>query len=320
MNRFLILPLGVLLVASSAKAQSVNIPLPPPTPLGGTDAASGTPSSSDPGMAPVTRKAAAQFSDAELHDLGTGVAFPYELLDGVLKRYVDKRGDIYYLKAKGDNDLDIFARAVAIVDLKQFPVFSSPVSLTDPAKGTVPDRTAELAFWINAYNGLRIKAIADRYPDLSTRVFKTLDTTKNQTVAGRAYSFAELRQKIGAMDPRALFALMSGTKDGPSAPIGAFRFFGLNRQLDQSVQVFVSDLNKVAAPDRLTNSVEVSPFLAEVDAYFKPNKSSRRKSEGVRRVLSTYSARNGSRSYFATNEYTINFSLANSKLNEQLGR
>lgn len=310
-----------MLLASGANAQSVNIPLPPPTPLGGGDIASAmgnAPGLSSP-MAMRALKPAAQYSDAELRAMGTGVAFPYELLDGVLKRYVDKGGNVYYLKAKGDNDLDTFVRAVAIADLGQFPVFTTPVDLKDATKGMMPDRSPETPFWINSYNALRLKAIADRYPGISNTQLKQLDTAKNLTVAGQTYSFALLRQKIAAMDPRALFALMSGIKDGPSASIAVYRYSGLGQQLNLAVQGFVNDQTKVAAPDRLTSSVEVSPFLAEVDPFFKP-RGSRRKNAGVREVLSTYSKSGASRGYFATSEYTIKFSLADNKLNEQIGR
>lgn len=267
----------------------------------------------------IAGKPAAQYSDAELKAMGTGVAFPYELLDGFLKRYVDKSGGVYYLKARGDNDLDTFVRALAIADLGQFPVFTTKVDPALPAKGTFQDHSAELTFWVNAYNGLRLKAIADRYPNLSPTIFKQLDSAKNQTVAGQTYSFVELRQKIGKMDPRALFALMGGTKDAPSAPITVYRYSRLGQQLNQTVRAFINDQTKVATPDRLANSVEVSPFLTEVDPFFKPA-GTRRKYAGIRQLLSTYSSNSGSRGYFTTGEYAVNFSLANDKINEQAGR
>ncbi len=321
MNRFLLFPLGLLL-ASSAHAQTVQIPLPPPTPLGGTDFAGGTSAAmttdSSLPTAMIALKPAAKYSDAELRAMGTGVAFPYELLDGVLHRYVDKNGNIYYLKARGDNDLETFARAVAVADLGQFPVFTGMVSATDPKKGTFQDHTAELTFWINAYNGLRIKAIADRYPGVSNTMLKQLDTAKDQTVAGQTYSFAELRKKIAGMDARALFALMSGVKDGPSAPTSVFRYSRLNDQLNQAVRAFVNDPNKVSTPDRLANSVEASPFLAEVDTYFKPA-GDRHKNAGIRTLLSRYTKNSGARGYFTTGEYAVRFSLANDKLNEKIG-
>lgn len=322
MNRFFLLPLGAFLLATGARAQSVNIPLPPPTPLGGGDLASSGAGASGQSSSPtamIARKKAADYSDAELKAMGTGIAFPYELLDGVLKRYVNKSGDVYYLKAKGDNDLDTFARAVAIADLGQFPVFSSPVDPTNAAKGVMPDHSAELTFWVNAYNGLRLKAIADRYPGISNTVLKQLDAAKSQGVAGQSYSFAQLRQKIAGMDPRALFALMGGTKDGPSAPVTVYRYSGLGLQLNQAAKAFVNDQSKVSLPDRLANRVEVSPYLVEVDPYFKTG-GSRRKFSGVRQVLSTYTTNRVARGYFATSEYTINLSLGSDKLNEQMGR
>jgi len=320
MNHRFLLPLGLLLLPISARAQVTNIPLPPPTPLNGTDMASGsvaTGAADTSNTAMIATKKAADYSDAELHAMGSSVAFPYELLDGFLHRYVDKKGNVYYLKAKGDNDLDTFARALAVADVSNFPVFTDPVDPADPTKGVKANNSAELTFDINAYNGLRLKTIADLYPRVSASDLASLDKTKNLTIGGRQTSFFELRQKIGKMDPRALFALMSGMQDGPTAPFTVYRFSGLGAQLNAAVRGFVNDPNKVSSPDRLANRVEVSPYLAEVDPFFKPS-GSRRKNAGVRQVLSTFTSTSAAKGYFTTSEYGINFSQGNSKLNDHL--
>ena len=321
-SSFFLLPLVTALAASAVCADPIQIPLPPPTPLyTDPNAPAGTTGQAKTAdaLGPVAKDKAANYTDDQLRAMGTGVAFPYELLDVVLRRYVSPKGEMYFLKAKGDNDLDTFARAVAIADLGQFPVFTTPLDKNDPNKGTFQDSSAQLTFWINAYNGLRLKAISDLYPISSLAQIKDFDTAKTQTVAGKKYSFAELRDKIGKMDPRALFAITSGTEDGPSIPLAVFRFSRLSEQLDLAVKSFVNDPNKVSTPDRLANRVEVSPYLKEVDTYFA-SKSSRRKLGGVREVLGTYSASSVSRNYFVTGEYAINFTLANDKLNEQLGQ
>lgn len=319
----LLLPLGMFVTASVGYAQDAptNIPLPPPTPLysnqNTTTEGTRAGRTSAP-VEPLAKKKAAEYSDDELRALGTGIAFPYEYLDTVLRRFVSTKGEMYYLKAKGDNDLDTFARAVAIADLSQFPVFTVAVDPKDPTLGTKPDNTPELTFWINAYNGLRLKALADRYPVGSVIGLKDFDDVKNQVVAGKKYSFAELRDKIGKMDARALFAITSGAEEGPGVPLTVYRYSQLSDQLNQSVSAFVNDQTKVSAPDRLANKVQASPYLQQVDLYFKP-KNGRRKFEGIRYLLSTYSKNGASRNYFTTGDYTINFSLADGKLNEQIG-
>lgn len=315
----LLLPLGLVLASSVGRAQITNIPLPPPTPLNpdamgqtGTGAASTK-------MEMVAKKKAAEYTDEELRALGTGITFPYELLDSVLHRFVSDKGEMYYLKVKDDNDLNTFVRALAVTDLNGFPMFTKLKDPEDATKGLVPDMSYELMFWINAYNGLRIKAISDRYPVSSIVGLKDFDTEKTHVIAGKNYSFAELRQKIGKMDPRALFGMVYGTVDGPSTPISVFRASGLNQQLDLAAKSFVNDPSKVGVPDRLANKVEVSPFLQEVNTYFQPG-TSRRKFEGIHQVLATYSTNGAARNYFVTADYTINFSLANNKLNEQINR
>ena len=319
---FFFLPLATALAMSAACADPQNIPLPPPTPLyTDPNAPAGTTGQAKTAdaLGPIAKDKAANYTDDQLRAMGTGVAFPYELLDVVLRRYVSPKGEMYYLKAKGDNDLDTFARAVAVADLGQFPSFPMPVDRNDPNKGTYQDTSAELTFWINAYNGLRLKAICDLYPVSSLNQLKDFETAKTQTVAGKKYSFADLRDKIGKMDPRALFAITTGTEEGPGIPLAVFRFSRLSEQLELAAKSFVNDPNKVSTPDRLANKVQVSPYLKEVDPYFA-GKSSRRKFGGIREVLGTYSASSVSRNYFVTGEYTINFTLINPKLNEQLGQ
>ena len=72
----------------------------------------------------------------------------------VLGRYVDDRGMVYYKGLKQDRaKLDDYARVLAFVPAKAYDAWS---------------KNDKIAFWINAYNALTLKAIVDHYPIRST--------------------------------------------------------------------------------------------------------------------------------------------------------
>ncbi len=267
----------------------------------------------------VAPKAAASLSDDELRSLGEGIAFPYEKLERALTPNINKEGAVSYAKLKGNNDLETFVRAVGIANLDKFPKWMNPADPEDPKSVPTPDRTPELTFLINAYNGLFFKTLADAYPINTPGQIKGLYTEKTHRVAGKMMSFGELRREIGQIEPRALFALTDGTKDGPRATSAVYTYFNLSGQLTRAAQAYVNDLAHVKEPIRLQNSVEVSPWLASVDEFFAP-KGGRRKFNGIRNVLATYITRDGDRRYFAAGDYQIRFALGDASINELLSR
>ena len=162
-----------------------------------------------------------------------------------------------------------------------------------------------MVFWVNAYNALVLKTIADAYPINNVGDIKNFDTAKVHTVAGQQYSLAELRQKIGKMQPRALFALTDGTTSGPKLAPRVYRWDGFSQALEAAADAFVNDARNVTL-DRIQNRVTVNEFLAEVDEPFKP-KNARRKWDGIRQVLASYTDARANRSYFDTGDYQVVF-------------
>lgn len=77
-------------------------------------------------------------------------AFSYDDYAATLTAHVDDQGMVAYRKMKADSGaLDNFLKAMARLDPKTY------ASWTEKAK---------VAFWINAYNALTLKAIIDHYP------------------------------------------------------------------------------------------------------------------------------------------------------------
>lgn len=258
--------------------------------------------------------------EGEPTEYAQGPLFPFSLLDFALAGNVDLDGNVNYTELKGNKNLGWFLKAVATADLKQFPTFD--VLETDPKTGRQSklrkDHTPELIFWINAYNGHILSAIAEAYPVSNVDGIKNLDTAKTHVVAGETYSLAQLRQKITSFgDPRALFALTTGTTGGFLPAPTAIRYEEFNERLNQVVSAFVNDPRNVLI-DRMQNEVTVSSQFQSVSDAFKIG--GRLKYEGIRMVLAGYTNSRSDRGYFSTTTFKISFKEASHMLNDKTSR
>ena len=259
--------------------------------------------------APV-RSAAADMTVEQIRNLGKGVAFPYEILNRVLSKVVDAKGQVNYGQAHKLDDLALYVRAVGLAEMDNFPVFQDK----DEKGAVVQDQRQPLTFYINAYNALFLQAVADAYPVGNVSEITDL-YSKKRMVAGQEISLDELRKKITDIDARALFVLMDGTKMGPRAVSGSLLGFNLDNELNAAIKGYVSDPTRVAPPSRLTNEVTVSPWLQSVDTYFQPNKRYRR-GDGIKQLLMGYTTDKANQRYFGAGAYTIEYLPAQSGLNQ----
>jgi len=251
-----------------------------------------------------------------------GILFPYSLLDAALTGQVeDKNGFISYvnyLALQKNRALDLFVQAVATADLSKFPVLPKKVVAKDKqgreVEQTLEDHSAELVFWINAYNAHVLKAIATVYPITTPDDIKDFDTAKTHRVAGKDYSFAEMRKKILSLDPRGFFALSDGTLGGPALRSHAYRLTNLDGELDFATKLYISNPNQVQLL-MLEKKTTVNPILQEVDEYFA-SKGARRKWDGIRQLLVNYSSVSSSQHFYINNDdYQIAFARAIRTLN-----
>jgi len=253
------------------------------------------------------------------HTYPQGILFPYSLLDAALAGNIDEYGNINYLKVKDDKNLANFIEAVGTADLKAFPTFD--IDVTDPKTGrvtkTVTNRDAELVFWINAYNACVIHTITEHYPVKSVDKIDKFDTEKTHLIAGEKYSFAELRDKIAGFDPRALFALMSGSKGGFLPAKDAYRYSHINASLDAAVRVFVNNPNNVNV-SRIQNTVHVNEYFKLINDAFKKVTKSKNSGRwaGIRYVISAYVEKGADQRYLTNGEYQLEFAIVSHELND----
>lgn len=232
-----------------------------------------------------------------------GILFPYSLLDAAFAGNVDKEGHVNYVGMQNNTALKWFIKAVETADLSKFPVLQRRTKVVnkfgEEEEKSEDDHSAELVFWINAYNAHVVNAVLQAYPISSPDNIANFDTAKTHRVAGKDYSFAEMRKKIVSLDPRAFFALTNGTLSGPRLSPTAYRLVGLDNKLDRDVSLFVSDPSNVQLLI-ITNEVTLNPLFQEADALFK-SKAERGKWTGIRRLLADYSIISTNKRFFTTN-------------------
>ncbi len=166
--------------------------------------------------------------------------FDHRLWDNALRRHVSELGLVDYAKLRGDRD---------------FREYVFRLSRTDAA-GLADDRQ-RLAFWINAYNALTIRAVLDSLP-ADPRDWAGYRISEQQvggksiwkgltfTVGGGEWTLdgiehGILRKKRGLRDPRIHVALVCAARGCPPLWNRAYDPKHVDRQLTQAMGRFVGD-------------------------------------------------------------------------------
>lgn len=143
------------------------------------------------------------------------------------------------------------------------------IAATDPAALT--DRDARLAFWLNAYNALTLKLVADHFPVISIRDIaggKPWDQPVVKLADGRALTLNQIENDIVRpefKEPRVHFALVCAAVSCPPLRSEAYVAGRLNAQLDDQAKTFVNDVFK----NRLgTHSLRLSAIFQWFAADF----------------------------------------------------
>lgn len=175
--------------------------------------------------------------------------------DTLLKRYVTSDGLVAYKQWKADdeNALDAYLHAMGEVH---------PDGLADTAE--------KLAFWINVYNALTIKAILHFYPikSIKDRVGATYSIWKDYKIpiAGVSYSLDTIEHKIlRKMDePRIHFAIVCASYGCPPLRNEAYTGDRLDEQLTDNSRTFFS------SPDRFRiDTARKTIYLSAILDWYK---------------------------------------------------
>ena len=264
------------------------------------------------------------------------VLFPHGLLGAALERHANKDGSIDYAGLKGSRQLQEYVDDVGRADRSKFPVVGLGIDPKYPKAPEKMDHSFEMAYLINAYNALMIQTLAERYPVNSPNDDKGFYTDKTHNVAGKMVSFQELRDEIQARDPRTFFALLTGTRGGPSlsmieiskdgpAVFNPYTYSTVDKMLDIAASNYIDNPNHVQIQrigGNLGGKVTIDEYMQGADPLFaqanvKGDKPDRKQWAGVKRALQVYSKVGSNKRYFNAGEYRIEWAKTNTGLNYQ---
>ncbi len=170
----------------------------------------------------------------------------YTLWGKVLRNHVNDQGRVDYSGLKANmGGLNQFIQQVENADITSL--------------SAVEQKT----FWINAYNALTLKVVADNYPVKSIRGINLgLVWKMGRKVAGGKKSLGDIEHKIlrPLGDPRIHFAINCASIGCPKLPNKPFYVETLNEQLDYETRRFVNDSEKISL-DKTQNILHHSAIL-----------------------------------------------------------
>jgi hypothetical protein len=252
-----------------------------------------------------------------------GGTLVYDAYSAVLSGYVDERGLVDYAGLKRNrDDLDAFAGSLAGLDRRDYDGWT---------------RDEQIAFWINAYNGLTLKLIVDRYP-IESSFFRSIVYPKNSImqipgrwkkitfdVMGKTLTLDQIEHEIlrGKFDePRIHMALVCAALSCPRLRDEPFVANRLDDQLDDQTRDFLASERRFRI-DREKGIVylsEIFDWFGEdfVDRYGSGDPAGRlsEKTQAVINFIMKYVSGDDAR-YLGTGDYGIKYLDYDWTLNEQ---
>ena len=194
-------------------------------------------------------------------------AFDFTDWDGLIIKYVTPR------ELNG-----ISFHAFDYERLKADPVFSNLVSrLNSFPLDNLQSRDAKLTFWINVYNILAVKMIADNFPIESIKdvgnFFSPVWKRPAGKVAGKERTLNGIEHEIlRKMDePRIHVAIVCASISCPDIRLESYTVAKLSDQLDDQMKMFLSSQEKGMRLDEKKNRV----YLSRIFKWFAEDFESR---------------------------------------------
>ncbi|MFB3785654.1 MAG: DUF547 domain-containing protein [bacterium] len=241
----------------------------------------------------------------------------------ILANHVNAEGLVYYTNLKAHrHPLDSFIESL---------------SSMEPARYESWKPADQLAFWINAYNALTLKAIIDHYP-IQPSLLRSLRFPKNSIrqipgvwnqlkfkVLGRLMTLDQIEHDVirkGFDEPRVHMALVCAAKGCPVLRDEPYTGDRLENQLDDQVTKFVRNPSQLHV-DRKKKTIHLSKILDWYGSDFEPKFADPAKFPGRSRTesavlnfLSRY-VDGDTRQLLQDNTYRIQYLDYDWSLNEQ---
>ena len=187
--------------------------------------------------------------------------FDFSGYDSVLKTFVNEKAMVDYGKLKAQRrQLDAFAAAMSRLTSDTYEKWSEK---------------DQIAFWLNAYNGLTLKAIIDNYP-IKSSFFRSRIYPKNSIrqipgvwkkisfkVMGRKMTLAHIEDGILRVkfdEPRIHMAMVCAAMGCPPLRNEPYQGDKLDEQLDDQTRLFLGNSAKFKI-DRTKNTLYLSSIF-----------------------------------------------------------
>lgn len=209
-------------------------------------------------------------------DVQTPTTFDHSALDAVLRTYVDPNGLVDYEGLQASGALTPYLQALAATDPSQL------------------SEDAQFAFWMNAYNALTLKLIADNYPTRSIlrltpvgyiipKVTSPFDVDVGY-VGGEIRTLTEIEHEILRVqfdDPRLHFAIVCAAMSCPPLRTEAYVPERLDDQLADQGRTFLHDRSRNAVPVD-AETIRISKIFRWFEEDFADDEA------GLQRFLASY--------------------------------
>jgi hypothetical protein len=192
---------------------------------------------------------------ASIGILGASPVPDYALFDSVLQQYVLDNGKIRYVDLKNNQALNRFVGQIAAISPDSTPALFSK-------------REDKLAYWINAYNAIVLRAFSQDYPEKRTRL---------GTLIGRGLFFYEMKHNVGGRmrslddievnslrkplhDPRIHFAIVCASAGCPWLSRHAYTPQNVDAKLEEEAKRYWSQPRNFAI-DQKSRTVTLPAIL-----------------------------------------------------------
>ncbi len=256
-------------------------------------------------------------------DAAEAADFGYDDYAAVLKTYVDDQGMVNYKGLKAD--------------LQHLLAYTARLETLDPKTYEAWSEKAKIAFWINAYNGLTLKAILDHYP-IQSSFGRSLIYPKNSIrqiagvwtditfpVMGKPITLDAIEHKVlraKFTEPRVHLALVCAALGCPSLRNEPYAAERLDEQFDDQTRKFAHDPKKFRT-DYRGRRVYLSPIFKWFGEDFVKTYGTTARYEGFsekeRAVLNYFRKflKVRQRGFLASGQFSIRYLSYDWSLNEQ---
>ncbi len=185
--------------------------------------------------------------------------FDHKLWDAVLREHVNEKGRVDYAAVQKDEQFDRYLEQLEAVDVKQ-----------------LKNADERLAFWINAYNALTIRAVLDTLPADQSKwaEYRIIDQKVNGTsiwkgrkfdIGGEQHTLDDIehnviRKRDGLRDPRIHVALVCAAKGCPYLWNRAFSGAEVREQLAAAMRRFAAN-DKQVKIEKSSKTITISKIF-----------------------------------------------------------